>query len=44
ENHETITVSAVALVLGVLFTLDGKITSLLKTPLSRLAVKIESAP
>jgi len=44
ENWAFVTVGAVSALLGVLFVLDGFITSSLKTPLQRLGVKIENAP
>jgi len=43
ENWENTTVALVTGILGVLFLIDGYISSELKTPLQRLSVKIESA-
>ena len=44
ENWAFVTVGAVSALLGILFVIDGFITSSLKTPLQRLGVKIENAP
>ena len=43
ENRENTTISSMAFLLGILFLIDSYISSELKTPLQRLAIKIESA-
>jgi hypothetical protein len=43
ENWENTTILSVTGILGILFLLDSYISSELKTPLQRLAIKIESA-
>jgi len=43
EDYETGIILAATLLLGFLFIIDSAITSSLKTPLSRLSVKVENA-